>query len=55
MDFDLDELEAGALLCTEATIAGPQLRELIRLARIGAAMEDEGLTLYPVSGHPTIH
>ncbi len=55
MDFDLDELEAHALLCTEATIQGPQLRELIRLAKIGAAMEDEGLTLYSVKEHPTIH
>ena len=55
MEFDLDELETRALFCIEATIPGPQLRELIRLAKLGAAIEDEGPTLYAVKEHPTTH
>ena len=55
MELDLDELEARALFCEEATIPGPQLRELIRLAKLGAATEDEGPTLYPVKEHPMTH
>ncbi len=55
MDLDLEELEARVLFCVEATIAGPLLRELIRLAKIGAAVDDEGLTLDSVNEHRTIH
>ena len=55
MEFDLDDLEARALFCVEATIPGPELRELIRLAKIGAAIEGEGPTLYSVKEHPTTH
>jgi hypothetical protein len=55
MEFDFDELEARALLCAEATIAGPQLRELLRLAKLGAAMENEGLSLYSFNEFPTFH
>jgi hypothetical protein len=42
MDFGLDELEAGALLCTEATIAGPQLRELIRWRKLARLLSMKG-------------
>jgi hypothetical protein len=55
MEFDLDDLEARALFCVEATIPGPELRELIRLAKIGAAIEGEGPPLYSVKEHPTTH
>ena len=39
-NLDLDQMEAGADLCEEATIPGDQLRELIRLAKLGQAMEE---------------
>ncbi len=39
-NLDLDEMEAQAALCEEATIPGEQLRELIRLAKLGQARED---------------
>ena len=39
-NLDLDEMEAQAALCEEATIPGEQLRELIRLAKVTQAMEE---------------
>ena len=41
VELDLDDLEAGAALCAEATIPGEQLRELIRLAKVGHALEQQ--------------
>ena len=38
--IDLDEMEGGLRLCEEATIPVDQLRELIRLAKLGQAMEE---------------
>ena len=38
--LDLDEMEAQATLCEEATIPSEKLCELIRLAKLGQAMEE---------------
>lgn len=54
--LNLDQMEARAALCLEATIPGDQLRELIRLARIGQEVENQhtrrgfGLRLVPPLG-----
>ena len=39
MNLDLDEGEARAAMCEEATIPGELLQELIRLAKLGQATE----------------
>ena len=38
--IDLDEMEGEVGLFEEATIPADQLRELIRLAKLGQAMEE---------------
>ena len=39
VNLDLDEWEARAALCDEATIPGELLQELIRLAKLGQTKE----------------
>lgn len=39
MNLNLDEWEARAALCEEATIPGELLQELIRLAKLGQSLE----------------
>jgi hypothetical protein len=41
INLDLDEWEARAALCEEATIPGELLQELIRLAKLGRALEKQ--------------